>query len=330
LLVFALTGLAGLAYLVRGPVALPARERPVAVEPSAARMRDTVTTLSERFRNRWVTHPEVLAEAASWIEARFAESGLAVSDHRYSLPEGEFRNVVATIPGTEPAAAPIVVGAHYDAYGELPGADDNASGVAVLLELARSLAGTRPRRPVRLVAFVNEEPPFYASQDMGSWRYAQDLAASGTGVELMISLEMVGCFSDEPGSQEFPAGVLRLFYPSRGNFVAVVGDLGSGAAIRRVKRGMRATGAIRVYSFRAPGWVDGVDWSDHWSFRQLGFQAVMVTDTAFLRNPRYHTRHDTADTLDYERMEGVVRAVHGVVRDVAEIGPYTARSTPPG
>jgi Zn-dependent M28 family amino/carboxypeptidase len=317
LIVVAAVGAALLAWAVRGPVVLSAPHRPVHLDASAERMREVVTVLSTRFRNRWITHPDVLAETATWIEARIEELGLEVTVHEYTLREGTFRNLEVLVPGSVTPAGALIVGAHYDAYGELPGADDNASGVAVLLELARALAGEKPRHPVRLVWFVNEEPPFFAGEDMGSLRYARALADSGVAVELMISLEMVGCFSDEPGSQSVPSAVLRPLYPRRGNFLAVVGDARSGGPIRRVKRAMRASGAIDVYSFRGPAWVAGVDWSDHRSFWQVGYPAVMVTDTAFLRNPRYHTRYDTADTLDYVRMEGVVRAVHSVVRDVA-------------
>ncbi len=306
------SGLLG-AWVVRGPLLPSIEARPVEAKVSPDRLRETVETLSGRFRTRWVTHPETLDAAASWIAERMRTAGLEVSDHPFEVMEGTFRNVVGVRAGTDASAPVLVVGAHYDAYGELPGADDNASGVAGLLELAATLVAV-PRRTVYFVAFVNEEPPFFGGDDMGSYRYARFLVESGIEVDLMVSLEMIGCFSDAPGSQHFPLAALRLLYPDRGDFLAVIGDLGSGAAIRQVKRALHSTGAIPVYSFRGPKWIPGVDWSDHLSFRRAGFRAVMVTDTAFLRNPRYHTRHDTPDTLNYAQMAQVVRALHGLVR----------------
>jgi len=303
------------AGVVRGPIVVRVENSPVSVAVSPERLRASVETLSNRFRTRWITHLETLDATASWIEDRMREAGLEVSDQQFEIMEGTVRNVVGVLRAKDPDAPHLVVGAHYDAYGELPGADDNASGIAGLLELARTVSAQPLRHTIHFVAFVNEEPPFFGSDEMGSYRYAQMLAEEDVEVDLMVSLEMIGCFSDEPGSQKFPMPALHMLYPDRGNFIAVIGDLTAGGAIKRVKRAMLETGAIPVYSFRAPTWVPGVDWSDHTSFRRLGFPAVMVTDTAFLRNPRYHTRHDTADTLDYERMADVVRALHGVLRD---------------
>jgi len=148
---------------------------------------------------------------------------------------------------------------------------------------------------------------------MGSAHFARKLRDDGTRIDLMVALDLVGAFSDEPGSQHYPISWLGLLYPCRGNFIAVVGDLGSGPSIHKVKRGMLSSRALPVFSFRGPSAIGGVDWSDHRSFRALGFPAVMVTDTAFLRTPHYHRVTDTPETLDYRRMAGVVRALHGVV-----------------
>jgi hypothetical protein len=150
---------------------------------------------------------------------------------------------------------------------------------------------------------------------MGSYRFARQLRDAGVPVDLMVSLEMVGYFRDERGSQKFLLPGMGLLYPREGNFIAVVGDLRSGRWIRKVKERLGATGAIPVYSFRGPSFIPGVDWSDHWGFRRLGLPGVMVTDTAFLRNPHYHQSSDTPDTLNYARMADVVRAVHGLLRD---------------
>jgi Zn-dependent M28 family amino/carboxypeptidase len=290
-------------------------ERPVSAAISEERMRESVDVLCNRFFPRNYRNPGKLDLAAEWIARRFREADLEVTFQEYTLAEGTYRNVVARVEGNDPSLGATVLGAHYDAYGDLPGADDNASAVAALLELALTLPAARPERTVYLVAFCTEEPPFFGSEDMGSFRFARELKERGVEVGLMVSIEMVGYFSDEPGSQKFPVPGLGLFYPNRGDFLAVVGDLGSGRTIRTVKRRMRETGAIPVYSFRGPATIPGIDWSDHWGFRRLGMPAVMITDTAFMRNPNYHTDADTPETLDYPRMVNVVRSLHGILRE---------------
>ena len=188
-------------------------------------------------------------------------------------------------------------------------------GVAVLLELARTLPENPPSRTQMFVAFSTEEPPFFTTEAMGRHHFARHILDSSSEVDLISALDLVGYFSDEPGSQLFPVPLLRLFYPSRGNFIGVVGDMGAGRWIRRVKRGMRSQDELPVLSFRAPTFVPGVDWSDHYWFRELGLPGVLVTDTAMMRTPHYHRATDTPDTLDYERMAGVVQALHGVLQD---------------
>src|SRR5262249_47463873 len=155
-------------------------------------------------------------------------------------------------------------------------------------------------------AFANEEPPHFGTPDMGSARYVRRLLTERVPVRLMVALDLVGYFSDEPGSQKVPTVLLRPFVPSRGDFIAVVGDLGAGRWLRRVRAGIRSGTRLPVETFRAPRFVPGVDWSDHFWFREAGLPAVLLTDTAFLRNPHYHGPADTPDTLDYRRMGAVV------------------------
>jgi len=238
-----------------------------------------------------------------------------VEFQEYRIGDDLYRNVIGYQPGTEPQLGAFVIGAHYDAYAELPGADDNASGIAVLLELARSRPQARVRADTYFVAFSTEEPPHFGSSDMGSHHFAEKLAAEQVKVELMLSVECVGYFSDNPGSQQFPVSGIGLFYPNRGNFIAIVGDLNSGGTILRVKRAMMSAESIPVYSFRAPASLAPVDLSDHLPFRRNGMPAVMVTDTAFMRNPHYHTRYDTPHELDFERMGQVVHALQAVLWD---------------
>lgn len=295
--------------MIRNPS--EARRRPV----SAERLEETVRTLCRDFTPRWDMPPEDQGRAADWIAARFRSTGLRVSEQRYRLTKGEYRNVIARREGREPGRGVIVVGAHYDAYGGMPGADDNASGVAVLLELARTLPEQAPLRTQMFVAFANEEPPSFATEDMGSQHFARRLKDDGTKLDLMIALDLVGYFSDEPGSQEYPSPLLRLYYPSAGNFITVVGDMTSGRSIRGVKRGMSSTAKLPVLSFRGPRAVPGIDWSDHYWFREYGLPAVLVTDTAMMRNPHYHMATDLPETLDYKRMAEVVQGLHGVLQD---------------
>ncbi|HKQ63062.1 MAG TPA: M28 family peptidase [Candidatus Polarisedimenticolaceae bacterium] len=308
-----LYALAGI--LLTGPIVVTPPEVTLRIEPDAERLRQSVATLCGELAPRDYRHPDSLARTAEWIAARLGESGLPVELQEYTLREGRFRNVIAVRRGSDPSAGAVVVGAHYDAYGGFPGADDNASGVAVLLELVRTLPTWVPRETQYFVAFDAEEPPFFGTGDMGSARFARLLLERGVDVQLMVALDMVGYYSDEPGSQRFPLPVLRLFYPSRGNFLAVVGDTRSGRWIQRVKSAILATRALPVESFRAPRWVAGVDWSDHASFRDVGLPGVLVTDTAYQRYAHYHAPTDTPERLDYARMARVVLGLHGVLRE---------------
>ena len=278
---------------------------------SPARLEAHVRALSEGFSPRDFTHPENLDRAAAYIREQFAQATRDVSEETFQVYASTYRNVIASFgPDTEER---IVVGAHYDAAGPFPAADDNASGIAGLLELARLLGATSLPMRVDLVAYPLEEPPFFRTPHMGSSVHARSLRRQGVKVRAMLSLEMIGYFVDTPGSQRFPLGILRAFYPSEGNFIAVVGKLGQGSVVRRVKRAMRGASPLPVYSINAPRWIPGVDFSDHASYWDEGYPAVMITDTAFYRNPYYHTARDTPETLDYSRMAMVVQGIHAAV-----------------
>jgi hypothetical protein len=307
-------GVCLIGILLTGPIVIrlnPAIEIDVDVSP--ARLRANVETLSTDFSPRDSLHPEKLEQAADWIGERFRAAGLEVEDQPYEAPGGTFRNVIARRTGFDDTRGVIIIGAHYDAFGGFPGADDNASGVAALLELADTLPHGATRATHYFVAFGTEEPPYFRTDGMGSYVFAQSLKERDVDVAVMISLDMVGYFSDASDSQGFPFGPLAFLYPDTGNFVAIVGDTRSGRSIERVKRAMASTQAIDVHSFRAPTWVQGIDWSDHLSFRRLGYPAVLVTDTSFMRNPHYHKAGDSPSTLDYQRMSQVVVALHGVL-----------------
>lgn len=309
LLCWSLVGL-----LLTGPVVVRPQRSSIVPQPSAQRLREDVEKLCFDFTPRDFTHTENLDAAAEWIATEFREAGLAVRFQEYEVEGRRYRNVIARRPGTDPRKMGTdVIGAHYDAYGEFPGANDNASGVAVLLELVRTLPEIRHRRTHLFVAFSTEEPPYFGTEQMGSHVFASSLVDEEVRVELMVALDLVGYYSDEPRSQKFPVPGLGLYYPNRGNFVAVLGDLGSSPAIKRVKGGMKRMNVIPVHSFRAsPSWAP-IDLSDHWAFRRLGLPGVQVTDTAFMRYPEYHTADDRPELLDYERMASVVSALHGVL-----------------
>jgi Zn-dependent M28 family amino/carboxypeptidase len=260
-------------------------------------------------------HPEGLDRAAAYVAVALREHTPDVSMQPFEVSGRTYRNVVARFGPAGPER--IVVGGHYDTAGALPGADDDASGVAGLVELARLLAAAPPSVPVELVAFTLEERPTFASAEMGSAVHAASLARAGVKVRLMIALEMIGYFTDAPHSQAFPAPGLELVYPTRGNFIAVVGKLGQRGPVRRVRDAMRIATPLGVESINAPRSMAGVDLSDHRSYWDQGWDAVMITDTAFFRNPNYHQAGDTPDTLDYTRMAQVVTGVHAAVQAVA-------------
>jgi Zn-dependent M28 family amino/carboxypeptidase len=218
-----------------------------------------------------------------------------------------------------PAVARVVVGAHYDTVPGSPGADDNASAVAALIELAGMLRGEP--LPIRFVAFANEEEPHFMGPDMGSWVSAKRSRDRGENISAMLSLEMLGYYRDEPGSQRYPAP-LGLFYPSRANYIAFVGDLGAFGLVRRSVAAFRKHSSFPSQWLAGPASIPGITRSDHWSFRTLGFPAIMVTDTAYNRNPHYHKASDTPDTLDYGRMAQVTLGLAAMLKDLANENPH--------
>lgn len=289
------------------------RTRPAGVVPDvdALRLRAHVHKLAVDFRPRDARHPERLDQVAAYLAGVLREAGGDVQEQVFQVEGRTYRNVRATF-GPK-AGARVVVGAHYDAYRDLPAADDNASGVAGLLELGRILGRRPPQAPVELVAYTLEEPPHFGTPAMGSAHHARALQSEGTAVKAMISLEMIGYFSDVPGSQRYPLPGVGLAYPDRGDFAVVVGRLGDMGLTRTVKGAMRGATALRIRSMNAPRWVPGIDYSDHFPYWDAGFPAVMITDGAFYRNRAYHTEGDTPDRLDYGRMAQVVQGVWAAV-----------------
>ncbi len=280
-----------------------------------ARLEAHVRKLSIELAPRDVSHLENLDAVAAYIADQLKQTGASVSEQPYRVEGDSYRNVIARFgPDTSER---IVVGAHYDSAGPLPGADDNASGVAGLLELARLFGSQPPRMRVDLVAFSTEEPPYFRSTGMGSSVHATSLRNENVKVRAMMSLEMIGYFSDAQGSQHFPVGLLGALYPSTGNFIAVVGRVSDGLLVRQVKSAMSSAAPLPVHSINAPSFIPGVDFSDQLNYWHAGYGAVMITDTAFYRNRNYHTAHDTPEKLDYKRMAMVVEGVYAAVTEIA-------------
>jgi Zn-dependent M28 family amino/carboxypeptidase len=281
----------------------------------ASRLREHVEALAGGVGVRNVRRPHALAAAARYIGERWASQGHVVRPQRYRAAGVECENLEIAIGGE--AARPIVlIGAHYDTVDGSPGADDNASGIAALLEIGALLAGARLRRTLKLVAFVNEEPPFFPWGDMGSHVYARAARLRGERIRVMLSLEMLGCYSDRPRSQTYPP-LLRWFYPDRGNFVGFVSNLKSWRELRATVGAFRAHCDFPCESLAAPWFVPGVGWSDHLSFWREGYPGVMVTDTAFHRYPHYHAPSDTPERLDYASMARVVGGLAAMAVDLA-------------
>lgn len=301
---------AGTAVYLTQPVSPSKVNQPQpTVDPS--RLRVHVETLAAMAPRDWKNVAN-LDRTADYIRSEFAKTGGRVSEQTFGAKDRTYRNIVVRF-GPE-SGERVVVGAHYDAFREFPGADDNASGVAALIELGFLLGRQPPTTTVELVAFTLEEPPFFRSNEMGSAVHAAELAAQHTTVRAMLCLEMVGYYSDAPDSQHYPFPGMGLLYPSRGNFIAVVSDTAGVSLARRVKTAMLEAGDLPVYSINAPALLAGIDFSDHLNYWERGFPAVMVSDTAFYRNPGYHTALDTPEKLDYVRLSKVVQQVHYTVR----------------
>lgn len=285
------------------------------VSVDSARLETHVRILSEQLVPRDKDHPENLDRVADYVGREFEQAKGVVTEQSYQVGGKTYRNVIAQFgPDTSER---IVVGAHYDTAGPFPGADDNASGIAGLIELARLLGQAALPMRVELVAFSLEEPPYFRTQQMGSAVHATSLVKQGVRVRAMLSLEMLGYFNDAAGSQKFPASFLTAFYPSQGNFIAVVGTFSEGLLVRRVKVAMLEASPLPVFSIAAPRFVPGVDFSDHLNYLQAGYGALMITDTAFYRNPNYHAPSDRPETLDYKRMAMVISGVYFAILALA-------------
>jgi hypothetical protein len=306
-------------------------------------LRADVQKLAGEIGERNMPHYAQLTAAADFIEDSFSRAGLRTRRDSYEIRGQPCHNIEAEISGRQqgaasaeataakPAVSPghrslgegssppqiVIIGAHYDSVFGSPGANDNGTGVAAMLALARRFASAKPKNTLRFVAFVNEEPPYFLSGEMGSQVYARRCNERGDKISAMISLETIGYFSDTPNSQKYPSPGLGLFYPNVGNFIGFVSNVHSRALLRRVIAVFREQANIPSEGASLPAFIPGVSWSDQWSFWQHGYRAIMVTDTAPFRYPYYHSSTDTPEKLDYDRFTLVVSGMEKVIQELA-------------
>jgi Zn-dependent M28 family amino/carboxypeptidase len=297
-------------------ILLSLSEQPNAMETIKPNAVETVRYLSDTIGQRSWRDLEKLGKAAGYIENRLRSYGCETERQAFTFRGNTYHNIITEVKGTGDDDGILVVGAHYDTVEGTPGADDNASGIAGLLELARLTRRNPPGRTVRFIAFCLEEPPAFMTRHMGSYIHAKSLHDEGAKVFGMISLEMLGFYRDDKGSQYYPSSLFRLVYPNTGNFIAFVGNFSSRRFSGRVKAAFTSGSAFLVETLNGFSIIPGVDFSDHRNYWKFGYPAFMITDTAFYRNPNYHDSGDTADTLDYERLtlliEGLYRAIRAL------------------
>ena len=276
-------------------------------------LKSHVIFLSEKIGERNYLDTEKLDKAADYIEEKFRSYKCNVKRQSFKAENKTYYNIEAEVKGTSDIDKIIVIGAHYDTVTGTPGADDNASGVAGILELAR-LASEKPLPyTIRLVAFVLEEPPFFRTKNMGSYVYAESLKKEGLKIEGMVSLEMIGYFCDKDGCQYYPLPFFKWFFPKKGNFLSFVGDIGSRKFTQKIKKAFQKSSSLPVESINTISLVPGIDFSDHMSFWKFGYNAFMITDTAFYRNPHYHAQSDTAEKLDYKKMAEFIKGLYNAL-----------------
>ena len=274
-----------------------------------------LTRLAGVIGDRNVRHPENYAAAALFLEKSLRNMGYDVERQKYRAGGHPCANLSVTVAGGDQADQIVVVGAHYDTLSGSPGANDNGTGVVATLALARHFADQKPARTLRLVLFANEESPYFQTAQMGSLVYAKACRSKDEDIVAMLSLETMGYYSDAKNSQKYPAS-LRAFYPSTGNFIAFVGNTASKALVTRSIGAFRAHAKFPSEGAALPARYADIGRSDHWSFWQVGYPAIMVTDTAPFRYPHYHRATDTFDKIDYERMARVVSGLETVVADL--------------
>lgn len=272
--------------------------------------------LTETIGERNLFDRDGLSKAEDMLTSGLAGAGYKVERHAYSVNGDDSANLVVELAGSSRASEIVVVGGHYDSVHGCAGANDNGTGAIATLALARAFAGKQFPRTIRFVEFVNEEPPFFQTRDMGSWQYAKRCRQRKENITAMLSLETMGYFSDKPGTQQYPPGIASL-YPSTGNFIGFVSNVGSRGLLTKAIKVFREKAQFPSEGAALPSVLPGIGWSDHWSFWQEGYKAIMITDTAPFRYPYYHSPQDTVDKIDIERFTRVVAGLVPVIEALA-------------
>ncbi len=280
-------------------------------------LKNHVIKLSNEIGERNYIYYDSLNKAADYIIEEFKEYGYIPQMQSYNIGDRIYKNIIAAKTGNIKPQEIVIIGAHYDSVVGSPGGNDNGSGVSALLELSRLCFKSDTARTIKFIAFVNEEPPFYLSGDMGSRIYARDAKKRGEDIKAMISLETIGYYSEHPNSQSYPL-FYSFFYPDKANFIAIVGNFKSRRLVKRIKDAFKRNSAFNIESAVAPEIVPGVNFSDHDSFWRYGYQACMITDTAFYRYPYYHTQEDTYEKIVYDKFAEVVKGLYYATLELAK------------
>lgn len=255
-------------------------------------------------------------EAINYIYQQFEDFGYTPSIQEFKAADDNYKNIIAFYG--DPTLERVVVGAHYDTFGDQHGADDNASGIAGVLEIARLLKQYQPTLSfcIELVAYANEERPFFTTKGMGSYVHAERNINNNVKTKLMVCLEMIGYFNDKSGSQNYPIKFLDKIYPKEANFIAVVGNLSNHFSVKEFKSEMIKTSKTPIYSINAPSNIRGLANSDHRNYWHFNQNALMITDTSFFRNPHYHTKEDTPESLNFNKMNEVIRGTFFAITQI--------------
>ncbi|TVQ04129.1 MAG: M28 family peptidase [Balneolaceae bacterium] len=291
---------------------------------AAEQLQKDVRFLASDIGERNVFRAGTMDRTVEWLLMRFEETGYQPVIQEYSLrgtarnyDQGVSKNIIAEISGYKKPDKILVIGAHYDSVYGSPGANDNASGIAVLISLAKYFSGNPQQATLRFVAFANEEPPFFQTVNMGSYAYAELAAGNKEQIFAMIALDGLGYFSESIGSQKYPVPGIGLVYPKTANFIGFVTRFKDMSLLRKATEAFRKKASIPSEAAALPSIVPGAAWSDHWSFWQHGFPGLLITDTLLFRDSAYHTAHDTPERLDYENMARVVIGLREVIKDLA-------------
>jgi len=287
------------------------------MENLKANLKKHVVKLCDEIGERNYVYYASLEEAADYIASEFKRYGYDLQLQSYDIEGRDYQNIIATKKGNKRPEEVVIIGAHYDSVIGSPGANDNGSGVSALLELARLSSGMETGRTIKFIAFVNEEPPFFLSDDMGSRVYARDAKKRSEDIKAMLCLETIGYYSERRNSQSYPL-FYGLFYPDQANFIGVVGNFASRSLVAEVTDTFRKNSDFNIEAIVAPAFVPGVNFSDQDSFWRYGYKGAMITDTAFYRYPYYHTMDDTYEKIDYDKLTEVVKGLYYVVIELAK------------